>query len=272
MLYVPGQRADLLVKAVAGRADAVIADWEDAVPVTAKADARAVTCNWLAANAAGAAALWVRINADGFRPADVDALRRVAGLTGVVLAKTDGAADVDSFLEMWGSEPPPVEAIVESARGLENVTEIAAHGAVTRLHIGEYDLAADLGVDVDQAADLLGWARAKIVVTSISHGLSAPVGPVSIITKDLDAFAASTLRLLEQGFQSRACIHPAQVVVAGDVFTPADVQVTEAITLIELAERHANQGVGAFTDANGRMIDRAVIRNAHNILARAQRG
>ena len=116
-----------------------------------------------------------------------------------------------------------------------------------------------------------GTARALVVMASAAAGLAAPAGPVSPVTRDLDTYRTSTERVRRQGFLGRACIHPAQVQVVHEVFTPTSEEVTQASEVLALVERAESGGSGVILDDSGRMVDPAVTRAAHRVLALAER-
>ena len=147
--------------------------------------------------------------------------------------------------------------------------EIAAVPGVVRLQVGETDLAADLGF---LGVDDLAWdaIRVQTVIVSAAAGIGAPVAPVSTEFRDLDAFAASTRALAARGYVGRACIHPAQVAVANEVFMPAPDEVQRARRLVQTYDDALAEGRGVIVGDNGRMIDEAVVRNARRIIALAR--
>jgi citrate lyase subunit beta / citryl-CoA lyase len=139
-----------------------------------------------------------------------------------------------------------------------------------RLAIGEADLASELGIEVSPGdeREMLS-ARTMLVLASAAAGLDPPMGPVSTDFRDLDALRASSEALRRLGFRGRSCIHPAQVPVVNDVFTPTPVQLARAQHLVERYDAALAEGAGVITDDNGKMIDEAVVRGARRIVAHA---
>jgi citrate lyase subunit beta/citryl-CoA lyase len=284
-LYCPGDRPDRLARVRGWGADAVIADLEDAVQAGRKPVARAAVAAWLAdlpsalhADHAGKGQLgevWVRINA-GTLAEDVATVVGPA-LRGIVLPKAEPAlaAILDDLLSRaerdWGLPPGSVavQPVIETATGLLAAAELASAPRVTRLGIGEADLAAELGVDVRTDPQILGPLRLQLVVASAAAGIAAPVGPASIDFKDLDALRAGTEALLRLGFRARTAIHPAQLACINEVFTPSQEQVAGARRLVAAFDQATAAGVGVITGPDGRMADAAVLRSARDILARA---
>ncbi len=277
-LYVPGDRKDLLAKADAGDADALIVDLEDAVAVEAKAAARETVSEWLSARGGGAdvVELWVRVNALSVE----EDLEAVTGpnLSGVVIPKAEPAllSTVDDCLtrlepERGVAQPLGVIGLVETARGLLAVSEVAAGHRVRHLGIGEADLLAELRIHPSAERDELTSLRLRVVVASAAAEIGAPIAPTSTDFRDLDALRRSTTRLLALGFRARTAIHPAQLPIINDVFTPSAEQTQRArgvVTAFEAAER---DGTGVVTDKDGRMVDIAVVRSAREVLERSSR-
>jgi len=108
------------------------------------------------------------------------------------------------------------------------------------------------------------------VVVSAAAGIGAPVGPVSTDFRDLDRFAASTRALARRGYVGRACIHPAQVAVVNEVFTPAPDEVAWAREVIRLMDEAVSRGVGVVVGPDGRMVDEAVVRRARRVIGLAR--
>lgn len=269
-LYVPGDAPDKLAKAFDRGADEVIVDLEDAVPAPAKESARRAVRVWLHDLPVLEVGVWVRINSGPLGVEDVRAVADAPALTGVLVAKTETAAqlvDLDRLLASLGS-PARVVPLLESAASILRVNEIAAAPRVQRLQVGEADLRADLGVTLGPDESELLHVRSQVVLASAAAGIAPPIAPVSTNFRDLTAYRASTEALGRLGFVGRACIHPAQVLVANEVFTPSDDEVVRAHDLLS---RFEAAGSGIALDAEDRMVDEAVARQARLVLARAAR-
>lgn len=271
-LYVPGDRPEKLAKALDRGADALIVDLEDAVAPGAKEHARQAVAAWLdtlppangPATAAGTPRIWVRINPGPLGSADLRAVALPA-VTGVCVAKTESVADlvaVDSAL----SGAPWIEVcpILESASAVLSAPLIAGGPRVARMQLGEADLRADTGIEPGPDEREMLWARSQVVLASAAARLAPPLAPVSTGFRDLAALRESTLALKRLGFRGRACIHPAQIPVVNDVFTPTRGEVDRARSLVERFETAAS---GVAVDDTGHMIDEAVVRQARRILA-----
>lgn len=266
-LYVPGDAADKLTKALDRGADELIVDLEDAVAPGRKDAARAAVAAWLQDLPASDTAVWVRVNPGDLGRTDVKAVAGASALAGVVLAKTESLADVeavDTILTEHGSAAGIVP-LLESAAAVLRATEIASGPRVRRLQVGEADLRADLGVTLGPDERELLHVRSQMVLVSAAAGISPPIGPVSTDFRDLESLRASTEALARLGYVGRACIHPAQIAVVNEVFTPSADEIEEAQQLLAALEA---AGSGVALDARGRMIDEAVARQARLVLAR----
>lgn len=274
-LYVPADREDRLARAAARGADALILDLEDSVPAAGKDQARRLLAGWLAGQRDTDCELWVRINP----PTAAEDITATVGplVTGVVVPKAEPAllericgllADAESAR---GVAPGRfgVLPIMETARGLQSVADVAASPRVVRLGLGEADLAADLGVQLSPDRAELLPVRLQVVVAAAAAGIGAPVGPTSTDFRDFDGLRDSTRALLALGFRARTAIHPAQLPVINAVFTPSETEIARAGRLVAAFEAAQRAGAGVFTDENGMMVDVAVVRSAREILARA---
>lgn len=265
-LYVPADDTARLAKAVGRGADALIVDLEDGVAPSAKAAARD---NLRAFLADAPPATWVRVTSD---PTGLEldlAACLDANLAGIVLAKAQDTAQVADVAGRLAALPGPrrgLMPLIETGRAVFSVADIASVPGVTQLQVGEADLRADLGVTFGPDESELVVVRQRVVIVSSALDLLAPVAPVSVEFRDLDAFRAGTQRLARMGYVGRACIHPAQITVAHEVFTPTPDQVAQARALIAAAEQAASEGRGAFTDEHGRMVDEAVVRQARRLV------
>ena len=268
-LYVPGDAPDKLAKALDRGADEIIVDLEDAVPAAGKESARRAVRVWLHDLPALDVGVWVRINAGDLREMDVEAVADAPALTGLVVAKTETADELvalDALLTSLGSAARVVP-LIESAAAVLRASELAEAPRVQRLQVGEADLRADLGVTLGPDESELLFVRSQVVLASAAAGIAPPIAPVSTNFRDLDAYRTSTEALGRLGFVGRACIHPAQVQVANHVFTPNDDEVARARDLLS---RFEAAGSGIALDAEGRMVDEAVARQARLVLARSR--
>lgn len=266
LLYVPADQPAKLDKSLTVGADAVILDLEDAVAPQDKARARAAAARWLERADLGGVEIWVRINSGTARRDDLDLVLGSEVIAGVCLAKCGSAADAHEVANTFAERGRDIKImpLIESALGVLAAPNIAGVPAVWQMQLGEVDLSADLGI-TPLNGDELDPYRAQIVLASAAAQLAAPPAPVAVETRDPDRFRHDTKRLRRLGFWGRVCIHPAQVPIANEVFTPTDAELAEARRTLAQLEA---AGDGATVDPQGRMVDAAVARHARLILAR----
>jgi citrate lyase subunit beta/citryl-CoA lyase len=260
-LYVPGDRRDRINAALAGAADVVILDLEDAVTPDAKDAARQSV--WAAAQTSGRP-LQVRINAEDspWQSDDADMLRSLPGSVGVRLPKIHSVDAVRRLADAVGERP--LHLLIESALGVELGYHLArAHPRVATIALGEADLRADLGI-ADESG--LAWARSRIVNAAAAAGLPPPPMSVYPNHRDLDGLAKSCQLGRGLGFRGRTAIHPAQLPVIRRSFSPTDDEVRRARTLLAAAERGRRSGHGAVALPDGTFVDAAVVRRARAVV------
>ena len=269
-LYVPGNDEGKLERILERGADEIIIDLEDAVAPKEKDRARDITRVWLHdLPVLDNVGVWVRVNPGALREPDVRAVAGAPALTGFLVAKTETVeelCDLDRLLASVGSTAGVVP-LLESAGAVLRAGEIAQAPRVRRLQVGEADLRADVGIMPGADERELLYSRSHVVFASAAAGINPPIAPVSTNFRDLDAFRASTEELARLGFVGRACIHPAQVAVANDVFTPSVEEIEAAQRLVG---RWEFAGSGVAVDDDGRFVDEAVVRQARLVLARAR--
>jgi citrate lyase subunit beta/citryl-CoA lyase len=267
-LYVPGDRPEVVVKALASGADVVLVDLEDAVAPDRKEYARAATAELL--SEPPPVPVHVRVNALDSPLADTDlkSLAPLPGLSGLRLPKVSSPADVVRVAE--GATPAeggaiPVYALLETALGVEHAFAIASsHRALRGIAIGETDLRADLGVRDDAGLD---WSRARVIVAARAAGLPPPVQSVYPDIRDVEGLAASCAHGRALGFLGRAAIHPRQLPIIERAYLPTPAEIDSAEAIVKAAAN--DPGAQALPD--GRFIDAAVVVGAHRTLALARR-
>lgn len=269
-LFVPGDQPKMLSKAASRGADALIIDLEDAVGLDLKGVARRETRSWLQTEEAETLPVWVRLNNEPSLIGDDIVSALVSVLSGFVIPKVEAAdqleqigAILDVEERRMGLEQGTIRLIpmVESARGLLAVAELALSPRVERLMVGEVDLAADLQLDSPDE-QTMAPLRMPLVVASTAAGIEPPVGPVSTDYRDLERLRNGTIGLRRMGFRARPAIHPSQIEVINSVFTPTPEEVERARQLLHLYEQAEEEGRGAVVDEDGRMVDKAVVRSA----------
>lgn len=275
-LFVPATSGRKIDKAYGSAADAIIIDLEDAVAIAEKPAARAALETIVPA--APPRPTWIRVNATGtdFCFDDLQASCR-RGVAGILLPKVESGEQVRmvdwlmSQFERSGGLPArgiALAGIVETARGLQNVGEIAsASPRLRRLMFGAVDLAADLAIDLGDDVGATTHARFAIACASRAAGLDAPVDTAYTDIANVDGLRRTTTRAKALGFTGKACIHPTQIAVVNDVFTPSAVELAWAARVVETFDAAERQGLAAVT-LDGQMLDYPVVEKARRLLAR----
>lgn len=284
LLFVPGDSARKLEKGLGADADALLVDLEDSVALSAKEGARQTAAAFLAAarKEASRPRLYVRVNAlsTGFTDADLDAVMAAAP-DGIMLPKTVGGTDVShlgakiAVREAEFGLPDGGTTIIaiatENARGVFALGSLA--GASHRLAAvawGGEDLAADVGAEANRRSDGL-YADPYRLARSLTLFAAAaaeadPIDSVYTNFRDLDGLAAECREARRDGFVAKMAIHPAQVPVINEAFTPAVAALAHARAVVDAFARDPGAGV---VGIGGQMIDRPHLRQAERLLARA---
>jgi citrate lyase subunit beta/citryl-CoA lyase len=259
-LFVPATHPDRFGKAAASGADRVIIDLEDAVAPEAKSQAR----RGLPPGLPGEVPCYLRVNGFGTQWFEED-LRLATQLpfAGVVLPKAEAVEQIVAAA-VGLREHQTIVALVESALGVWNVSEVARAARVERIAFGSIDLQLDTGIRGEEIE--LAYARSRIVLASRVAKLAAPVDAVSLGIDDEASVARDAERARRFGFGGKLCIHPKQVGPINRAFLPSEEEVAWARGLIDALAARPDRGRGAFS-YRGTLVDRPVIERAKQILA-----
>jgi citrate lyase subunit beta / citryl-CoA lyase len=290
-LSVPGSSARMQAKAVTLDADQVLFDLEDATAPSEKVGARAVIVESLRTLDFGRRCVSVRVNGADTQWCyrDVVEVVEAAGdrLDSLILPKAESAADIHfldrlvSQIELargWQVGRIGVEVLIESARGLQRVDEIAS--ASPRLHaliFGPGDLSASLGLgqltigvpDSGYDGDIWHFALMRLLVAARVNGLLAIDGPYAAFA-DLDGLERSARRTAVLGFDGKWVIHPTQIATVNAVFSPDPATYARAEGILA-AYRQATEGEGrGAVRFEGEMIDEATRKMAEAVARRGR--
>ena len=268
-LFVPGSRPELFAKAVASACDAISFDLEDAVPPDKKEQARAAVADFLRSGKAHGKLTIVRVNglSTTLFARDMGAL---AG-TGVDVINVPKVESREELLAAAHSLPGEAGllATIETPKGLRLAHEIAAaHPRVVGLQIGYADLFGATDMDRQDTAAVTA-VRLVVRFAAAEAGVDAYDGAF-LNVQDPVGFRAEALAARKQGFAGKSCIHPSQIALANEVFSPVTEEVERARRVLTTAEEAESRGWGAFL-VDGTMVDRAVIARARAVVALAER-
>ncbi|MGY6632862.1 MAG: HpcH/HpaI aldolase/citrate lyase family protein [Alkalilacustris sp.] len=293
-LAVPASNPDMIAKAAQGPADVVFLDLEDAVAPAQKDQARrnAIealrTIDW----AGQGKTVSVRINGldTPYMYRDVVAVMEQAGdrVHTLLVPKVGVPADL-YMVEALANQIEQacglttrvgLEALIETALGMANVEAIArfateGQGRLEALHFGVADYAASLrarttsigGLNPDYPGDQWHAAISRMVIACRAWGLRAIDGPFGDFS-DPEGYLAGARRAAALGCEGKWAIHPAQVALANEVFSPPEAEVTRARRILQELKKAEAEGRGAAA-LDGRMIDAASEKMAGNVLALA---
>lgn len=270
-LFVPGDKLELVTRLAQRpsdqQPDRVIVDLEDSIVPRRKTEVRAGVARALDDGTLPSGVL-IRINGGNLGIDDLTTVCQ-AGAPNVLVPKADAnvVEQVANVVRGLGCRPQ-IWALIESARGIQDLDRITAIDGVAQLAIGETDLCAELAVRPG-AQHALWPLRMQLVLAAARADLDPPIGPIDTDFADLKTYARETRALRDAGFAGRLAIHPNQVPIIHEVFTPSSEELRAAHRTLELHSLAAASGRGAVTDDDGRMIDEAVVRAARRLIRSA---
>jgi malyl-CoA/(S)-citramalyl-CoA lyase len=297
-LFGPGSRPAIFEKMAGSAADVINLDLEDSVAPSDKDSARENVIKAISDVDWGSKTLSVRINGldSPYWYRDVVDLLEKGGerLDQIMIPKVGCAADiyaVDALVTsieaaMGRKKPIAFEIIIESAAGISHVEEIAAASPrLQAMSLGAADFAASMGMattgiggtqagyymhheGANYWSDPWHWAQAAIVAACRTHGVLPVDGPYGDFS-DEEGFRAQALRSATLGMVGKWAIHPKQVALSNEVFTPSEAAVTEAREILAAMETAKANSEGA-TVYKGRLVDIASIKQAEVIVRQSE--
>jgi citrate lyase subunit beta / citryl-CoA lyase len=253
-LFAPGHNPKLLGRVFDAGADAVMLDLEDAVPPEEKETARRMVAEVLAEHHA-----WVRINAARTPLAEADLAAVADAAYGIRIPKTESADDV-----RWVAERAlgrPLICAIESARGVLAAAEIAAVPGVRHLAMGGVDLARDLNAGSGNLQTL--YVRSHLVIASRATGIEPPIDSVYARLDDEAGLREQAAFARSLGFFGKSAIHPRQLPVLHEVFTPTEQEVAWARQVLAAFDA---AGGAALQLPSGEFVDLPVADRARRLL------
>ncbi len=281
--FVPGGNERMFRKSLGLAADALILDLEDSVTPEGKSAAREAVCAWLREADFGGRQKLVRINplASPWGEADIAAVIGCAP-DGLVVPKVSSALDVQSVSDLVeeqerraGIDRASVKLLLigaETPGSAFHLPEMAAHPRVDGLTWGSEDLSAELGASAIRDAsgeylEVFSLVRSLALLASAAAG-KQPIDTIYADIRDLKGLREDCQRAAAMGFTGKLTIHPDQIEIVNEMFTPSSTEVAEAGELLAAAEEHRRQGRIAFR-FKGHMVDVPHLKRARRILTRA---
>ncbi len=278
LLYMPGDNWKMITKSITLGVDSICMDMEDGTAVNKKAEARATIAKALQELDFGTSEKLARINSvgSGWEKDDIEAVLPYRP-DGIVIPKVESFEQVEwagRIIEEaelkygWPINSIRILIGVETAKGILNLKEIAAHPRLDAIIFGGEDFAASIGAARTRDAVELLYARQAVIVACAANDLQA-LDIVTIDYKDLEALRIESEFGAGLGFSGKQVIHPNQVSVVQEAFTPSDESIAYARRIAETFEASQKEGRGAYA-LDGKMIDMPLLKNAQKVLARAK--
>lgn len=280
-LFVPGNKASWIEKSVTAKADALILDLEDSVPTEQKVEARGIVQSKLAFLAERGQRTWVRINRSPHLY-DFDDMMAVvsAEVEGIFISKPCGPEDVDTAASMlaeveWRKGLPvgstKIIPLLETARSLQFAYEIGLRERVPFL-VGatakNADVARALGTVWTPGGRETVYLKSRIVMAARAAG-KLPIGGVWQQVHDLEGLRQSSLLDRELGMSGELSLHPSNVAILNEIYSPSPEQVAFYKGMIAALDQAQAQGRASCV-YDGEHIDIAHVKTAREIIALAE--
>ena len=264
------------------RADTLLFDLEDSVAPEEKDHARELVAAALQKGGFTGVEVAVRVNSPGSDHFDADLKAAVAaGADAVMLPKARSVrelANVSDLIDVLerkfsrrSNDPLRILALVETPVGVVRAAQIAgASSRIDAMCFGHADFAREMGLaDADASAGVIHHARCEIAIAAVAAGV-APIDCVFLDVRDEAGFREDAAHGMALGFEGKLCIHPAQVEIANDVYTPTPERVAQARRVVEGWQNALADGSGVFS-LDGKMIDAPLVAIEQRVLDRARR-
>lgn len=283
LLFVPGDDPKKIAKGLGSGADALILDLEDSVALSRKAEARRLVCETLKTRQPGGPRLIVRVNAlrSGEIAADLDGVMP-GSPDSIMLPKCEGGADVQHL----GALVAVREAENDIADGRTRIIAIATETPLALFRLGSIpgssqrlegltwgaeDLAGAIGAEANRNeagayTDPFRLARSLALFAATASEV-APVDTVYTDFRNAEGLKAECIAARRDGFTAKMAIHPAQVAVINEVFTPDSAAIAHAEKIVAFFRDNPDSGV---VGIDGQMIDKPHLVQAERLLARAR--
>ena len=277
LLYMPGDNWKMITKSITLGVDSICMDMEDGTAINKKAEARATIAKALQELDFGESEKLARINSvgSGWEKDDIEAVLPHHP-DGIVIPKVESFEQVEWASKIiedaelkhgWKVNSIRILIGVETAKGILNLKEIAAHPRLDAVIFGGEDFAASIGATRTKDAVELLYARQAVIVACAAYDLQ-PIDIVTIDYKDLEALKVESEFGARLGFSGKQVIHPNQVPVVQEAFTPSAEAIAYARRIVETFEASQKEGKGAYS-LDGKMIDMPLLKNAQKVLSRA---
>ncbi|MDI9338722.1 MAG: CoA ester lyase [Alphaproteobacteria bacterium] len=268
ILFVPGTRPDRFQKAIDSGADAIVIDLEDAVSLKDKDSARNIVVDYFKNNSFEnlKIGVFIRINSIRTTPGLKDVLAIIENNLkpdALIIPKTESVGEVEVLDDLFLNRPMSYILLIETAKGLREIYKIVKSSPnIKAINFGGGDFSTDIGATLTWNAML--YTRSEIVAAAATVGIHAfDVPYLNVHDQDNQLLENETAQIKELGFTAKVAIHPKQVASINKIFTPTDIEVQEAQTLLD---EMAKSGGNVF-EYNGKMVDKPIIKKAEKTIA-----
>ncbi len=279
LIFVPGNRENMLERARSFDADIIMVDLEDSVPPGEKAAAREMAREWVPALQNEGKRVMVRVNSldTGLTRAELEAVVSPS-LHGISLGKVESVRDirtVDSLLSPLeasaGLEIGSLRIIpwIETAKALWDARAIAESSRrVVAIAFGAEDFTNDMGIERSDMGKEVRVPRAMVPIAARAGEVGALDSPF-VRFRNPDALKKDARRARRMGYTGKFAIHPAQLETINETFSPSAEEVEYARRVVEAWDAAEASGRGSLA-LDGRMVDVPVVKRAQNLLALAE--
>ena len=272
LLFIPANNPSMLQNADIFLSDGVIFDLEDAIAPQEKDNARHLLETYLKTNPSLPRLICLRINDVFSNEADEDLrLLSTEVIDYIVLPK----ANVQSLMVLdkklndlenaYEIHPVHVLCLVEQSKGVIEVNEIAAHERVKGIILGAEDLANELEIERTNQGEEIAYARSRVIFACANQRIISIDTPFTDIN-DQAALEQDCLRAKQLGMKAKTAIHPSQIELINQIFSPSQTLIDWAIGVMKIYEQ---DGQSLF-QYEGKMIDKPVIERAKKIIEKAK--
>ncbi len=278
LLFVPGNRPNMLEKALGFEPDVFVPDLEDSVPSDEKAKARTVAASFLARLSDTGSLVIPRVNAldTGLIEQDLAAIvtPKIDGLSIGKVQTVQDIADICGLIEPLerkaGLEVGKLKLIpwIESAKAIVNAYEICSSSKrIIAVAFGAEDFTNDMGIERTDDDSEIAYARSVVCIAARAADIAALDTPYFGF-RDPDGLQRDASTAKKQGFKGKFAIHPAQVDIINATFSPSPREIEHAKRVLAAFEAAERQGRGS-TSLDGKVIDVPVVKRARAILEMA---
>lgn len=277
-MFVPGNRPNMLEKALGFRPDVFVPDLEDSVPSDEKANARTVAASFLAKLSDTGSLVIPRVNAldSGLFEQDLAAIvtPRIDGLSIGKVQTVQDIADICSLIEPLeqkaglGIGKLKLIPWIESAKAVVNAYEICSSSErIIAAAFGAEDFTNDMGIERTDDDSEIAYARSVVCIAAQAADIAALDTPYFGF-RDPEGLQRDANSAKKQGFKGKFAIHPAQVEIINATFSPSPQEIEHAKRVLAAFEAAERQGRGS-TSLDGKVIDVPVVKRARAILEMA---